>query len=723
MKKLFILFTVLPLVSCGHEQSLEQEVKDILSQMTLREKVSILHAQSKFSSAGVPRLGIPELWTTDGPHGIRPEVLWDEWDAAGWTNDSCIAYPALSCLAATWDKDLAYLYGQCLGEAARYRKKNVLLAPGVNICRHPLNGRNFEYMGEDPVLTASLAVPYIKAVQQQGVAACVKHYVLNDQEIERHNINVNIDDRALYEIYLYPFEKAVRDAGVWSIMAGFNMYDNQFMCHNRHLLVDVLKGEWGFDGAVISDWGGTENLEEAIHNGLDLEFGTETDGLSSKAAVPYGEYYLANPYLRKMEKGDASMEELDDKCRRVLRLILRTNDAGKGHGEFLSPAHYAAARKIGAEGLVLLKNEHSILPVRQDSKKIVVLGENAIKPMTVGGGSSSLKVQHEISLLDGIREAFPLANVVYERAYQGSPKGGYNAYGEYDLSDTRDSASLLKDALLAVRDADNVIFVGGLNKDKHQDSENADRQSFDLPYGQNEVISVLAAVRPDMIVINVSGNPVAMPWADKVAAIVQCWYLGSEAGHSLGDVLSGKVCPSGKLPFTIPFEMSDGPVRTDRQYPGIKGDDGVWQIYYDEGIYVGYRWYDARHIPVRYPFGHGLSYTSFEYSDFRLVSQSKQELKFSVKVTNTGKTAGAEIVQLYISAPGTMINRPEKELKSYGKVFLEPGETGRVYFQVKKKDLSFFDAETHQWRHEEGVYTALAAASSTDIKSSISFSI
>ena len=495
------------------------------------------------------------------------------------------------------------------------------------------------------------------------------------------------------------------------------------MCHNKRLLVDVLKGEWRFDGAVISDWGGTEDLDEAIHNGLDLEFGTDTDGLSSKASKTYDNYYLAQPYLEKIKSGEVGMKELDDKCRRVLRLMLRTNAEGFGHGKFLSPDHYAAARKIGAEGIVLLKNDDSILPIDRTARNILVLGENAIKPMTVGGGSSSLKVQHEISLLEGIQEAFPTSEVRYERAYQGSPKGGYDAYGEYDLTDPRSEKELLQDAIDACGDADYVIFVGGLNKDTYQDSESADRLSYDLPYGQNEVIDAIAAVRADLIVVNVSGNPVAMPWADDVKSIVQCWYLGSEAGHSLADVLSGAVNPSGKLPYSIPYEMSDGPVKTVRQYPGIKGEDGVWQIYYDEGVYVGYRWYDATSVPVRYPFGHGLSYTSFEYGNLKRVSSSKDFLKFRIQVSNTGKVAGAEIVQLYISAPGIKVDRPVKELKAFDKVFLEPGTSAFAELTVRKSDLAYFDESSHSWQTEDGEYVASAASSSAAVKSTVTFTL
>ena len=399
-------------------KGLEERVEDALGRLTLEEKVSLLHAQSKFSSAGVSRLGIPEIWTTDGPHGIRPEVLWDKWNQAGWTNDSCVAFPALTCLAATWNPDMAQLYGQSIGEEARYRNKAVLLGPGVNIYRTPLNGRNFEYMGEDPYLASRMVVPYVQGVQQNGVAACVKHFALNNQEINRHTLDVEVDDRALYEIYLPAFKAAVVEGKAWAIMGAYNLYKGQHCCHNEYLLKNILKGEWGFDGVVISDWGGTHDTEQAITNGLDMEFGTWTNGLSSGARNAYDNYHLALPYLQRLKAGKASMEELDDKVRRVLRLAFRTvMNTGRPWGSMRSPEHYAAARQIGEEGIVLLQNEHATLPVDLTKvRKIAVIGENALKMMTVGGGSSSLKVQHEISPLDGIRRRVAgKAEVVYAR--------------------------------------------------------------------------------------------------------------------------------------------------------------------------------------------------------------------------------------------------------------------------------------------------------------------
>lgn len=725
MKKLLFLLTFAAVLSscCGNnEKALEERVESVLAQMTLDEKIAIVHAQSKFSSPGVPRLGVPELWVMDGPHGVRPETLWDEWASALWTSDSCTAYPALTCLAASWDKELSLLYGRSVGEEARYRKKNVLLGPGVNIYRTPLCGRNFEYMGEDPYLAGKMCVPYIKGLQSNNVAACIKHYALNNQESKRSRVNVNIDDRTLYEIYLPAFKMAVQEGGAWSIMSSYNLYQDQWVSHNRRLLTDILKDEWGFDGVVISDWGAVHETDGAAHAGLDLEFGTGTNGVDVNTANAYDYYHLASPYKAKILAGELPVEELDEKVRRVLRLNFRTQ-LGGNWGSMCSDEHFSDCRKIGSEGIVLLKNENDILPMKADARKIVVLGENAIRPMVAGGSSSSLKTKREISPLEGIRNAFPDAEIVYERAYVGEVKlvGNYN-YGQYDLTDPRSPEQILADAVEAVRDADYVIFVGGLNKNKNQDCEGRDRLSYDLPYGQNEVIAALAAVRPDMIYVNISGTAVAMPFVDNVAAIVQAWYLGSEAGNALADVMTGKVNPSGKLPFTFPYVMSDGPVKTEEQYPGLPQDERFYQVYYSEGIYVGYRWFEANDIKPMFPFGYGLSYTTFEYG--QPVASSKtmgRTLKIKVPVTNTGNVAGAEVVQLYIHDVEASVDRPVKELKGFDKVFLEPGQTKTVEFAIDREALSFFDAEKHEWVAEPGEFKALIAASSEDIRGEVSF--
>lgn len=706
-------------------QPIQARVEDALSRMTLQEKINIIHAQSKFSSAGVPRLGIPDNWTDDGPHGIRPDVLWDEWTQAGQTNDSCMAFPALTCLAATWNQDMALLYGQSLGEEARYRNKNVLLGPGINIYRSPLNGRNFEYMGEDPFLTSKMVVPYIKGIQQNGVAACVKHFALNNSESNRNTVNVNVDDRALYEIYLPAFKAAVQEGGTWAIMGSYNLYKGQHACHNQYLLNDILKKEWGFQGVVLSDWGGAHDTRQAIFNGLDMEFGSWTNGLNFGKSNAYDRYYLAQPYLKMIQSGEVGTKELDDKVRRVLRLsFLTTMNRNRPMGSLGSEEHALAARKIAEEGIVLLKNQGNVLPINlKTTKRIAVIGENAIKWMTVGGGSSSLKAKYEITPLEGLQKRIGnRAQIVYARGYVGDTTGSYNGVvtGQH-LCDTRSVAELTKEAVEAARNADMVIFIGGLNKSDHQDAEGTDRLSLSLPYNQDKLISELAKVNKKLAVVNISGNAVAMPWINQVAAVVQGWFLGSESGNALAEVLMGDVNPSGKITFTFPVKLEDNGAHALGAFPGTKTE-----VTYKEGIFVGYRWAEAHKIKPLFPFGHGLSYTTFKYgkalADKKAMTAS-DKISFTVNVKNAGSREGAEVVQLYIRDLKCSVPRPVKELKGFEKVYLKPGEEKKVTFTIDKSALSFFDADKHEWVAEPGDFEALIGASSSDIRSKVLFTL
>lgn len=728
--------TIWAVLSCGQAERkaetpvyldesrpLEERVEDALSRMTLEEKVKILHAQSKFSSAGVPRLGIPDLWTTDGPHGIRPEVLWDEWSQAGWTNDSCVAFPALTCLAATWSEEMSALYGKSIGEEARYREKDVLLGPGVNIYRTPLNGRNFEYMGEDPYLASRMVVPYIQEVQKNGVAVCVKHFALNNQESLRHQYDAIIDDRTLNEIYLPAFKAAVQEGGAWSIMGAYNLYKGQHLCHNQYILNDILKKDWGFDGAVISDWGGCHDTDQAITNGLDLEFGTWTDGLTMGATNGYDAYYLADPYLERLRDGRASEDVLNEKARRVLRLNFRTAmRKDKPNGSLCSPEHYDAARRIADEGIVLLKNNDNVLPIsRKAGSRILVVGENAVKMMTVGGGSSSLKVQREVLPLDGIRAAAGEGvTVEFERGYVGDISGSYNGVvtGQ-DLSESRSAEELIEDACLKAKDADAVIFIGGLNKASHQDCEDSDRFGLGLPYGQDAVIEALAKVNPRLAVVIVSGNAVAMPWVDNVNAIVEAWYCGSQSGVALADIIFGDVNPSGKLPITFPVRLEDNGAHALGAY-----DPTSTEAHYSEGIFVGYRWAQKKDIKPLFAFGHGLSYTTFSYSEAEISRTTMSEngnVTVSVNVTNTGDREGKEIVQLYIGDDECSVERPVMELKAFRKVSIKPGETVRVNFPVNADMLKFYGNDG--WTLEKGSFTAYVGAASDDIRTSVKFNV
>ena len=704
-------------------KAIEARVEDALSRMTLEEKVAMLHAQSKFSSAGVPRLGIPENWMTDGPHGIRAEVLWDEWNQARWTTDSCTAFPALTCLAATWNPEMAELYGKSIGAEARYRNKNVLLAPGVNICRTPLNGRSFEYMGEDPYLVSRMVVPYVQGVQSNGVAACVKHFALNNQETERMKVNVILDDRALYEIYLPAFKAAVTEGKAWAIMSAYNKYNGYWACQNETLLKKILRDEWGFDGVVISDWGGVNNTEQAIYNGLDMEFGT-----SLKKGQSYKDYYLANPFLELLKSGKVPVSELDKKVRNILRLSFRTTmNRQRPFGSFATPEHADAARKIAEEGIVLLKNSpipnskgKTVLPIDNNVEKVLVVGENAIKMMTVGGWSSSLKARYEISPLEGLKRKIGAEKVDFARGYVGESKAEQDGVKATDITDNRSAEELLAEAIEKAKNADCVIFIGGLNKHSSQDSEGRDRQDYGLPYNQDKIISALAKVNKNLAVIILSGNAVAMPWVNEVPAIVETWYLGSEAGNALAAVLTGEVNPSGKLPFSIATKLNDYGAHSLGDYP----HDENFDLIYRESIFVGYRWLDKNKIKPLFPFGHGLSYTQFAYgkavSSAKNISQN-EKITINIPVKNTGKRAGKEVVQLYIGAEKPSFVRPLKELKHFQKIELQAGEEKTVTFTISIDDLMFFDDINHKWTAEKGKFKAYIGTSSADIKSTIEF--
>ena len=713
-------------VYLDESKPMEQRIDDALARMTLDEKIAVIHAQSKFSSPGVKRLGFPDLWTDDGPHGVRPDVLWDEWVQAGQTNDSCVAFPALSCLAATWNPALSQLYGESLGEEALYRGKNVMLGPGVNINRTPFNGRNFEYMGEDPWLASCMVVPYIQGLQSKGVAACVKHYALNNDEEYRHQVNVIVSDRALHEIYLPAFKAAVQEGGAWAIMGSYNLYQNQHNCHNAILLNKILKQDWGFDGVVLSDWGGCHNTEEAIMNGLDLEFGSWTDGLMMGATNAYDNYYMALPYKRLIQEGKYSTKELDEKVHRVLRLFYRTTmNRHRPFGFLCSESHYQAALKIAQEGIVLLKNDRELLPLK-NAKRILVVGENAIKMMTVGGGSSSLKVQKEILPLDGIKARFADAEVDFARGYVGDTVQSYNGVTVgRSLYDLRSAEELTAEAVAKAKNADVVIFIGGLNKSNYQDCEGHDRQTYGLPYGQDQLVEALVKANPNLVYVNISGNAVAMPWAKKVPAIVQGWFIGSEAGEALASVLAGDVNPSGKLPFTWYARLEDCGAHATGSYPGTWRDGHqIIDEAYKEDIFVGYRWTDKQHIKPLFPFGYGLSYTTFKVSNLRADKKemtADDQLTITADVKNVGFSAGAEVMQLYIGDTKSSQPRPVKELKGFKKVYLEPGETQQVSFTIDRSALSFYDEKTGDWTAEPGEFVAMVNNSSAPTKNLIRF--
>jgi beta-glucosidase len=692
---------------------IEQKINEIIPKLTLKEKVAMCHAQSKFSSPGVPRLGIPEIWMSDGPHGVRAEVNWDNWGYAGWTNDSITAFPALTCLAATFNPEVASAYGVAIGEEARYRRKDILLGPGVNIYRTPLNGRNFEYMGEDPYLASRMVVPYIRGVQSNGVSTCVKHYALNNQEEWRGHINVNVDDRTLREIYLPAFKAAVTEGGVWSLMGAYNKYNGQHATTNRVLMNDILKGEWGFDGVVVSDWGSAHDTDEAALNGLDIEMGSWTNGLTASRDFAYNEYYLADPFYAKLKSGELDESVVDDKVRRILRLMFRTTmNTTRGLGCKNNERHHDVARKVATEGIVLLKNDNHFFPIDPaTTKTIAVIGENATKMMTLGGGSSELKAKYEISPLEGIQKRFAKATILHSMGYSSGPSW----YGRV-VEPRENQDSLRQAALETVRKADIVLFVGGLNKNHHQDCEGGDRLLYNLPFNQDALLKDIIGINPNTAVILISGNAVAMPWLNDIKALVQAWYLGSETGHAIADVLSGEVNPSGKLPFSFPAKLEDSAAHAfgELSYPG----DSINQ-YYKEGILVGYRWFDTRKIKPLFPFGYGLSYTSFEYSDLTTdkAGYAKDDsitVRFTLK--NTGKVAGAEVAQLYVSDPKCSVMRPAKELKGFQKVMLQAGESKQVSMKVPVSSFAFYSEEAKKWVVEPGQFVLQVNSSSADNK-------
>lgn len=724
MKKfqfLVIAFLILLLHTCTSQkinpactdEETEARIDELISQMTLDEKVSLIHANSKFAVAGIERLGIPEWWLSDGPHGVREEIERHSWSPAGWTTDSSTYFPTLTALGATWNINLACEYGKALGQQARFRKKDVLLGPGVNIMRTPLCGRNFEYMGEDPYLISKMIVNYIKGVQAQDVAACVKHYALNNQEIERDRIDVKVDERTLREIYLPVFEAAVKEAGVLTVMGAYNKFRGQYCCENDYLQNKILKDEWGFGGVIISDWDAVHSTAAAANNGLDLEMGTNVDS--------YDEWYFAEPLIEAVKKDSVKESVADDKVRRRLRVMFKTNMFGKRkEGAFVTPKHQNLVRKIASEAVVLLKNENSTLPLEKNKiRSIAVIGDNAVREHASGGYSSGLKAKYEISPLEALKAN--LKGKVKIRFAQG-----YEKTSMFDihkgLSESPNpvrTKKLRNEAVRTAKSADAAIIFAGLNHD--YDTEAGDRPHMKLPYFQDELISAITKANKNTIVVLISGSPVEMPWLEKVPAIVQGWLNGSEAGSAIVDALFGGVNPSGKLPFTFPRKLSDSPAHAGGNYPGKN-----LQVNYEEGLLVGYRYFDTKKIKPLFCFGHGLSYTSFEYSDLKIESaklNKNDSLRIELSVKNSGNVNGAEVVQCYIRDVKSSLPRPQKELKGFAKVQLKAGDAETISLSFGGRDFSFYDDKLRQWRIEPGEFELLIGSSSRDIRISKKFSI
>jgi len=680
------------------DQPIDARVDDLLARMTLDEKIALVHGDSKFSTAAIPRLGIPQRWLSDGPHGVREQVSHDSWDAAGHTDDFATWMPVLLNLAATWDPDLAHGYGQVIGEEARKRGKQIMLGPSVNIQRTPLCGRNFEYMGEDPFLTSRLAVQYIRGEQSQGVSSCVKHFAANNQETERNTISVEMDERTLREIYLPAFKAAVQEGDVWSVMGAYNQFRGQHCCENEYLLNGILKGEWGFHGLVVSDWNGTHDTREAAMNGLDLEMGTNHR--------TYENYFLAKPFEELIRKGEIPMSVLDDKVRRNLRVMFATHmfdDPSKWEngGALNTKEHQAEAKKIAEEGMVLLKNDGDFLPLQAGKiRSVAVIGENAVRKFGHSGGSAAIKALYEVTALEGmVQRAGSDVDINYSV--------GYARKGTSD--------EMIARAVKSAEQSDVAIVFAGLSHDRFHDEEGTDRKDLRLPYRQDELIERVVKANPRTAIVLIDGGAVEMdPWVDQVRGIVQAWYPGMEGGNAIAGVLFGDVNPSGKLPFTFPRRLADSPAHALGAYPGKNGVE-----HYSEGLLVGYRWFDTKKIEPLFPFGYGISYTTFGYANLKLVAGSgpgDPVVTVKCDVTNTGKRDGREVVQVYVRQGHPSLPRPDKELKGFAKISLKAGEKGTVSIPLDRGAFAFYDPDRKGWVAEKDQFEILVGSSSRDIR-------
>jgi beta-glucosidase len=676
--------------------------------MTLEEKVNMIHANSSFTSAGVKRLGIPEMIMSDGPHGVRPEFGRD-WELDNNLADSGTYLPTGVCLAATWNPDLGYAFGSVLGSEANYRGKDVILGPGINIIRTPLNGRNFEYQSEDPYLVSRMVVEYIKGVQDQGISACVKHFAANNQETRRTSINVQMSERALREIYLPGFKAAVQLGGVNTVMGSYNKFRGQWASENNYLLNQVLKKEWGFKGMVVSDWDAVHNTMQALWNGLDLEMGTDLHMLPNP---DYSRFFLADTVVKLVRTGKFPEYGVDEKVRRKLYVMLKTNMIGgkRKKGEYNTKAHQEAAAKIAGEGIVLLKNQEGILPLNKNAvRSIAVIGCNADRKQSMGGGSSQVRAFYEVTPLQGLRNnAGKNTGIAYAQGYEIKRNGQANP-------------ALIAEAVSLASRSDVVVFVGGSTHgydysvwaDNAYDAEDVDKPDMNLPFGQDELIRALVKANPKTVVVLMGGGALDMThWLAETPAVLQSWYPGMEGGNALAKILFGELNPSGKLPMTFPKKLEDHPSQKLGEYPG---NLNTLTVNYNDDIYVGYRYYDTYKVEPQFAFGHGLSYTSFQFGNLKITpGMNKATVSFSVK--NTGKMAGAEVAQLYVKPGNSLLPRPEKELKEFRKVFLEPGEEKTITFTLTEEAFQYFNDVLNKWVLEKGTYQVLIGSSSRAIK-------
>jgi beta-glucosidase len=699
------------------QQPIEARINDLLPRLTLEEKISLVHGNANFTTAGVPRLGIPELWMDDGPLGVREEVG-EQFKIVGRTDDFATAMPATLGLAATWNPGLAVAYGSVIGQEAKQRGKNIMLGPSLNIQRTPLCGRNFEYMGEDPFLTSQMGVGYIKGEQAQGVSSCAKHFAANNQEYERNSINEIIDERTLREIYLPAFRAAVQEAGVLTVMGAYNLINGQHCCENAHLLNEILKDEWGFKGVVVSDWGGVHHTDLAALNGMDIEMGSRR---------PYESNYLAAPFLAGLKSGEFPMSVLDDKVRRHLYVMFKlnlihdpaeTNAVAGAQTPLSTKAHQEISRQVAEESFVLLKNDNLLPLDPAQIKTIAVIGANAAATFAHGGGSATIKAPYEINALQGISNRLGAGvKIIYAQGYNPPVRAvRMDAKPQAEkAAPAPDDSGLVAEAVAAAKSADVVIYVGGLNHRGGYDTEGADRKDLKLPDGQDELLKQIVRANPKTVVVFNGGGAVEMDnaWLSRVPALLYAWYPGLEGGNAIARVLFGDVNPSGKLPCTFPKKLADTPTSVLGTYPGTNDT-----VVYKEGLLVGYRWYDTKDIKPLFPFGYGLSYTQFKYSDLNLVhsGDAKEPLTVEFELANTGSRAGAEVAQIYVQPVHSSVSRPVKELKGFKKVFLQPDEKQMVSITLDPGAFAYYDVDKKSWVAEKGGYKILVGSSSRDLR-------
>jgi len=707
MKKIlsFILLTTLISIlinSCKTEESVDKKVEKLFSQLTLEEKISLIHGDTYFTTPAISRLGIPALHLSDGPCGVREENNPYDWNSANWTNDSTAYFPALTSLAATWNTDLATGFGIAYAEEAVARGKDIMLAPGLNIHRTPLNGRNWEYLSEDPFLTSHIAVNYIKAAQSKGIAVCAKHFALNNQEQDRGTINVEASERALREIYLPAFETAVKEGEVLSVMGAYNKFRGQHACENPYLLQTILKGEWGFRGLVMSDWGAAHNTIPAAKNGLDLEMYPK-EGTKDT-------YYMGQLLLDSIKAGKLDPKVVDDKVKRILYVMAKLNLIGKPEPDTTgmaarlgTPDRAQTALKIAEESVILLKNEQ-LLPFNLKSfKTLAVIGDNATRKHAHGGGSTIIKAKYEITPLEGLQHK--LGNSVKINFVQG-----YNVSRDRKAVDQ----NLINEAVKTASSSDAVILFGGLNHEPGLDCEGTDKPDMKLPYGQDELIKAVLKANPNTVVVMIAGSPVDMgSWIKNVKGLLYTSYLGMETGTALAGIIAGDINPSGKLPYTLPVRLEDSPAYVLGEYPGKNGT-----VQYNDDIYVGYRYYETKNVKPLFPFGFGMSYTDFSYKNLKVVKTGKAEslvCTVTFDVLNTGKTEGKEISQVYVREMKSALPRPYKELKGFSKVNLKPGETKNVKVTMAQRAFQYYDPDKKQWILEPGKFEILVGSASDHI--------